>query len=277
MAQNAADSAPETVLLWPDGAPGSLGADAEDKPLVEVYRPATGANRVAVLVCPGGGYRRVADQGEGRQVAAWLSERGFTAFVLHYRVAPYGYPHAWNDARRAMRLIRSRAEQWNVDADQIGALGFSAGGHLAALLGTRFDGGEAQSTDAIERASCRPDWLALIYPLITFEEPYTDTASRARQLGETPAPDLIKELSAEQQVTARTPPTFLVCTDDDRLPPENSLLFYGALRKASVPAELHVFKEGGHGYGLGTKSQTSLASWPALFTQWMKPNKPNEK
>lgn len=271
--ESAMSQTPDTLLLWPDGAPGALGNAAEDRPSLDVYRPAQKTTLTAVLVCPGGGYRRVADKGEGRQVALWLSERGIAAFVLHYRINTsehlYGYPQAWNDARRALRLIRSHAAQWNVDADHIGAMGFSAGGHLAALLGPRFDEGDAQATDAIERVSCRPDRLALIYPLITFEDPSTDPASREMQLGAAPSPELIQELSAEKQVTSRTPPTFLVCTDDDRLPPENSVLFYGALRRAKVPAELHDFAKGGHGYGLGLKSNEALAGWPALFLKWL--------
>ncbi len=261
----------EFHLLWPDGAPGALGSEPVDKPKITVYRaPASKANGAAVVVCPGGGYVVVASDHEGKQVAEWLNSLGVTAFVLQYRVGPrYHHPAPLQDAQRAIRLVRTRAAEWGVDPARVGILGFSAGGHLASTAGTHFDQGRPDATDPVERPGSRPDFLILGYPVISLVHPSVHKGSRDNLLGNDPDPNLLASLSNETQVTALTPPTFLFHTDEDTgVPAEHSLLFYEALRRAQVPAELHVFVKGPHGVGLAPKDP-ALAAWPGLCGAWM--------
>jgi acetyl esterase/lipase len=263
---------PETRLLWPNGAPGALGAEDADKPSLTLYLPpAEKAAGTAVVVCPGGGYGTLAVDHEGRQIGEWLNARGVAAFVLKYRLGPrYHHPAPLQDAQRALRTVRAQAAAFHVAPDRIGIWGFSAGGHLASTAGTHFDAGDPGSADPIERASSRPDFLILAYPVITMELQYTHKGSRRNLLGDQPDPQLVEDLSNEQRVTARTPPAFLFFTDDDpAVPVENGVLFYQALHKAGVPAEIHIYQHGPHGVGLAQKDPV-LSTWPGLLDNWLK-------
>jgi acetyl esterase/lipase len=264
--------APQIELLWPGGAPGAVGAEDADKPAIGIFRAAAGrATGAGVVVCPGGSYGFLALDHEGRQVGEWLSSIGVTAFVLRYRVAPrYHHPAPLQDVLRAIRTVRARAADWAVDPARVGVLGFSAGGHLASSAGTHFDAGNADAADPVDRVGSRPDFMILAYPVITFEPPYAHIASRTNLLGPDADPKLVLSFCNEKQVTARTPPTFLFHTDEDTgVPPENSILFYRALRTAMVPAELHVFTQGGHGLGLGAPGRP-LSAWPGLAATWLR-------
>jgi acetyl esterase/lipase len=257
--------------LWPDGAPGAQGNRDADSPTLTVYLPPKDkATGTAVVICPGGGYRNLAMDHEGHQVARWLNSLGAAAFIVKYRLAPYRHPAPLSDAQRAIRTVRARAGEWGVAPGRVGILGFSAGGHLASTAATHFDGGRADAEDPVERQSCRPDFAVLAYPVISLTEACTHKGSRDNLLGPQPDAKLLKGLSNETQVTAKTPPTFLVHTAEDKaVPPENSLLFFQALRKAGVPAELHVYEKGAHGLGLG-KPGTPFASWPARCEEWLR-------
>ncbi len=248
---------PRTELLWPEGAPGAIGNEDADKPSLAVY-PAVQPNGAAVLVCPGGGYVHLAADHEGRQIAEWFNALGVTAFVLKYRLAPrYRHPAMIEDARRAMRIIRSRAKEFGIDPARVGVMGFSAGGHLASTLSTHFQEGE------------RPDFAILCYPVISFTTRYTHSGSMRALLGDPPDPALVWELSNELRVTSQTPPTFLFHTNADTgVPSENSVLYYLALRRAGVPAELHIYQEGRHGVGLAPKDPV-LSTWPARLRDWL--------
>jgi enterochelin esterase family protein len=262
---------PKNVLLWPHGAPGAVGDTPADQPAITVYTPPPGkANGAAVVICPGGGYGFLASEHEGRQPARWLNERGVTAFVLRYRIAPrYHHPAPMEDVQRALRTVRARAAEWHVDPQRIGVWGFSAGGHLASTAGTHFDSGKADAEDPIDRASCRPDFLILCYPVISMTPPYTHMGSRVNLLGKEADPKLVEQFSNETQVTSQTPPSFLFHTDEDRaVPPENSVLFFLALKKAGVPAELHIYEKGRHGVGLAPRDPI-LSSWPDRLAAWL--------
>lgn len=256
--------APKTELLWPDGAPGALGDEDKDKPSITIYLPdpaqATGA---AVVVCPGGGYGALAMDHEGKQVADWLNSLGIAAFVLKYRLGPkYHHPVEIGDAQRAIRIVRSRAREFNVAPDKIGIMGFSAGGHLASTAATHFS--------VADGINSRPDFAILCYPVVTFHDPYVHKGSRKNLLGDNPDPALVDNLSNETQVTKDTPPTFLFHTNADTgVPAENSVNFYLALRRAGVPAEMHIFEPSRHGVGLAPKDPI-LSYWPGLLANWFR-------
>jgi acetyl esterase/lipase len=256
--------------LWPGGAPGAKGKDPDDIPGGYVYRADKG-NGAAVVVCPGGGYSGLAMNHEGVQIADWLNAQAITAVVLKYRLGPkYNHPVELGDAQRAIRFVRANGNELKVDPKRVGILGFSAGGHLASTAGTHFDSGDKDAKDPIDQLSCRPDFMVLLYPVITFSGPYAHIGSRNNLLGKNPDAKLVDLLSNEKQVTKDTPPTFLVHTSEDSgVRPENSVLFYLALRKNNVPAELHIYEKGRHGLGLGEKS-TPFASWPDRCIAWMK-------
>ena len=261
-----------TVLLWPEGAPGAAGNQDADKPSLSIYLPPPGtSNGTAVVVCPGGGYGGLAVLHEGRQVGYWFSSFGVTAFVLKYRVAPrYRHPAPLTDAQRALRWVRSHAAEFGVAPDRIGIMGFSAGGHLTSSAGTHFDKGNPSSADPIERASCRPDFLILCYPVISFTSEFTHRGSLRNLLGDNPDPKLVESLSSEKQVTADTPPAFLFHTSSDTgVPPQNSVLFYLALHEKGVPAEMHIYESGPHGVGLAP-FEPALSTWPDRLKDWMK-------
>jgi acetyl esterase/lipase len=268
----AAGAAAKTILLWPDGAPGAMGNEDIDRPTLTVYLP-TGANatKTGVVVAPGGSYMHLSMEKEGSAVAEWLNARGVAAFVLQYRLGPkYHHPVQLGDAQRAIRMVRANAAEYGIAADHIGMWGFSAGGHLAATAGTKFDAGNPAAADLVERQGSRPDFLILAYPVITFEEPYAHAGSRKYLLGDDPDPAVVQSLSAELQVTKDTPPTFLFSTTEDKtVPPMNSVMFYSALVKAGVPAEMHIFQHGAHGAGLAA-ANPELSVWPDLVAKWMR-------
>ncbi len=268
-------AAPKTELLWPDGAPGAKGTEPKDRPTLTVWLPEKEkATSTAVVVCPGGGYAHLATDHEGRQIAQWYNSMGIAAFVLEYRHRGRGYAHPapLQDAQRAIRTVRARAEEFGIDPTHIGIMGFSAGGHLASSAGTHFDEGQPDATDPIEKVSCRPDFMILCYPVIGFDRPYTHRGSQHNLLGKEADAKLVESMSSERQVTSKTPPTFLWSTDGDRgVPSENSVAFYLALRKAGVPAELHVYQVGRHGLGLAQK-QSGTATWPLQCENWLRNN-----
>jgi acetyl esterase/lipase len=204
-------------------------------------------------------------------VANWLNSLGMTAFVLKYRLGPrYHHPVELEDAQRSIRLVRSRAKEFGIAPDRLGIMGFSAGGHLASTAGTHFDAGNTAAADAIDRVSSRPDFLVLGYPVISFTTPYTHQGSLHNLLGDNPDPKLVESLSSELQVTPQTPPTFIFQTNADTVvPAENSVLFYLALRKNKVPAELHIFEHGPHGVGLASRDP-ALSMWPVLLANWLR-------
>ena len=241
--------------LWPDGAPGALGQQDKDIPTLTPYWPdpakATGA---AIVICPGGGYGGLAPH-EGRDYARFLNESGIAGFVLKYRLGSGGYRHPvmLQDAARAVRLVRARAGEWKLDSHRIGIMGSSAGGHLASTLLTHFDAGKPEAADLVERQSSRPDLGILCYAVITMGQ-FTHQGSKANLLGKDPAPELVRELSNELQVTKDTPPCFVWHTyEDGAVPVENSLQYAEALRRAGVPFDLHIYQKGPHGLGLGTR------------------------
>jgi len=271
---------PEVIPLWPHGAPGALGKEPADIPTLTIFRPdpakATGA---AVVICPGGGYGFLAVEHEGSEVATWLNSLGIAGVMLKYRLAPkYHHPAMINDANRAIRTVRAKAEEWHLDPHKIAILGFSAGGHLASTAGTHYDLGKPDAEDPIERVSSRPDRMILVYPVIAIATPFGHTGSRDNLLGKNPSKELLASLSNETQVTKDTPPTFLAHTNSDAaVPAENSLLFALELRKNKVPVELHLFEKGQHGLGLGTgwekghiAPEPAFQAWPGLCATWLR-------
>jgi acetyl esterase/lipase len=240
-------------------------------PTLTVFLPAAGkGNGTGVVVCPGGGYTHLAMTHEGADVAKWLNSLGITAFVLKYRlpsdetmvdktIGPL------QDAQRAIQLVRQRAGEWGVDAGKVGILGFSAGGHLASTAGTHF----SQTTiDNSAQVSLRPDFMILLYPVISFSDSIGHLGSRESLIGKHPDPAMIVAYSNERQVTPQTPPTFIIHAEDDKtVPVMNSLDFYEALVKNGVPAEMHVYPKGGHGWGLW--NALSKEQWPDECARWM--------
>lgn len=258
--------------LWPDGAPLAKGTDPGDIPSITIHMPNGHNTGAAVVICPGGGYGHLALGHEGRDIAAWLNSLGITGIVLEYRMSAGGYHHPvpLMDVGRAIRTVRSRAGTLGIDPSRVGVMGFSAGGHLASTAGTHFDRGDASSHDPVERMSSRPDFMILCYPVIAFGEPYTHKGSQKNLIGGDPSGELVRSLSSEKQVTADTPPAFLFHTDEDKaVPAENSVMFYLALRRAEVPAELHVYRPGRHGIGLGT-DVPGTDGWPEACAAWMR-------
>ncbi|MCB1128536.1 MAG: alpha/beta hydrolase, partial [Verrucomicrobiae bacterium] len=233
----------DAVLLWPAGAPGALGDRDQDQPSMTPYlADPTLATGAAIVVCPGGGYGRLAAH-EGPDYARWLNQQGVSAFVLKYRLGSAGYRHPamLQDAARAVRLVRHRAADWKVDPQRVGIMGSSAGGHLASTLVTHFDDGRPEADDPVERLSSRPDLGILCYAVITMGE-FTHQGSRRNLLGEAPTEALITLLSNERQVSPGTPPCFVWHTwEDQAVPVENSLQFAAALRRAGVPFDLHIY------------------------------------
>ena len=264
-------SQPVTEPLWVKGVPLAAGDEEADRPTVTIYpAPAEIANGASVVICPGGAYVMLAMDHEGYQVAEWLNSIGVTAFVLKYRLAPrYRHPVPLLDAQRAIRFVRANVRRWNLDAARIGILGFSAGGHLASTAGTHYDGGNPNAEDPIDRVSSRPDFMILVYPVISFTTAYVHSFSQKMLIGENPSPELIENLSNEKQVDRDTPPTFLMHTSRDTgVPAENSILFYMALHRAGVPAEMHVYEPGRHGFGLAPQDP-ALSAWKDRCRDWL--------
>ena len=265
---------PREIKLWPDGAPEAVGTEPADVPTLTLY-PASGrSNRhCGIVICPGGGYGHLAVEHEGMDIAAWFNSQGISAYVLKYRLAPrYKHPAPLQDVQRAIRYVRSHADELKIQPNRIGVLGFSAGGHLASTAATHFDPGQSAAHDRIEQASCRPDFAILCYPVITFTDAVTHRGSRRNLLGENPSEEMIELLSSEKQVTAETPPTFLFHTwEDTGVPPLNSVLVYQAMLKHGVKGELHIFQPGRHGVGLGLDIP-GTGQWNQLAVQWIKSN-----
>ena len=264
----------ETIRLWPGDAPEAKGKACEDTPTLTIFEPQRGhENGSAVVVLPGGAYVNLAANLEGRQIADWFTSRGFRAFILSYRLSSDGYllPVPLLDARRAIQTVRARARDYHINPNRIAVIGFSAGGHLAALSATQFIPGNPEAEDPIDRVSSRPDLLVLGYPWIGAIS--TDTShlsycklfnvmDRCEALRTAYSPDLF--------VTKETPPTFLFHTfNDGTVPVEQPLRFYEALVKAGVPSELHILANGSHGVGLG-KGDASLDQWPGLLETWLR-------
>ncbi len=262
---------PEPVALWANGAPGALGSSEEDTPTIAAFIPAANPTKTAVVIAPGGGYQHLSMVKEGSDVAAWLNAHGVAAFVLRYRLGmKYHSPIELGDAQRAIRTVRANAAKYGIAPDHIGMWGFSAGGHLTASAGTLFDAGNAAAADPIEQQSSRPDFLILSYPVITMEDPYVHKGSRTYLLGDAPTQAEMDSMSPELHVTAQTPPTFLFTTTDDRtVPVLNSVMFYSALVKAGVPAEMHIFQHGAHGSGLAP-ANPQLRPWTDMLIKWMR-------
>jgi acetyl esterase/lipase len=268
---------PQPQPLWPNVAPASVGDPAANQPSLTAYLPpADKATGTAVVVCPGGGYGALAVDHEGKQIADWLNARGVAAFVLRYRIVVKDkrpsplHPAPMLDVQRALRTVRANAKEFGVRPDRVGVWGFSAGGHLASTAATHFDAGKADSTDPVEQVSCRPDFAILGYAVISLDTAVSHSGSRRNLLGPNPDPGLVEQLSNDKQVTKDTPPTFLFHTDEDKaVPPMNSVLFYAALKKHGVPAELHIYEHGRHGVGLGTGDPV-LSTWPQRLEDWLK-------
>jgi acetyl esterase/lipase len=262
----------KSLNVYPGAVPGALGHANADSPTIDVYLPASNPTHSAVLVIPGGGYSNVVADREGAAPAEWLVQHGIAAFVLHYRVAPYRYPAPIADAERAMRLLRSRADEFGFSSNHLGAWGFSAGGHIASILATLSDNGVQASPDPVEHTSDRPDFVILAYPVISMKAAFGHADSREHLLGAIPSPALVALLSAEDHVTPATPPAFVFTTnDDDVVPSQNSMLFVSACQRAGVPVEFHMFEHGHHGVDIA-KQLPALHLWTLLLESWMQQN-----
>ncbi|NWK94615.1 alpha/beta hydrolase [Sphingobium lactosutens] len=279
----------EIIELWPGTPPGDTGArivrkiddqskdptkpdrfvTGIDRPVLVVCRPAR-PNGAAMLVAPGGGYGFLSYDNEGASQAAWLNARGITAFILLYRLPGEGWARhedvPLQDAQRAMRIIRAGAVQFGVDKSRIGVLGFSAGGHLAGSLATRHGETIYTPVDAADREDARPDVAGLIYPVVSLDAPFTHGGSRDNLLGEGAGADMRRARSVEMRVDASTPPLFLVhATDDGLVPPANSIALFQAMQAAKRPVALHIFEDGGHGFGVRLPRMMQASAWPELF------------
>jgi len=264
-----------TLPLWPAGAvPGSKGTNDADIPTLTTYPAARSSQaQPAMVILPGGGYGGLAGH-EGRDYALFLNREGVHGFVVKYRLGSQGYRHPsmLQDAARAVRWVRAHAAEWGVDPDRIGIMGSSAGGHLASTLLTHHDGGDAQSSDLVERMSSRPNLGVLCYAVISMG-PFSHAGSRRNLLGENPSSELIEDLSNENRVSATTPPVFIwSLRDDGAVPIENSMSFATACRRYKVPFELHLYDGKPHGIGLGAKppSFENPHVWTADLLAWLK-------
>ena len=283
----------ETIPLWPHEAPGLVDLALAEvtierskdpsvpdraltgirRPRLDVFRPAK-PNGAAMLVIPGGGYARVVVDKEGYEIAPWFAERGITAFVLFYRLPAEGWRDPANtplaDAQRSVRLIRARAPAYGIDPARVGAMGFSAGGHLCADLAVRHARRVYDAVDAADRLDARPALAAPIYPVVSMEPGIAHMGSRANLIGESPTDSFVAEHSPDQQVTQSTPPCFLVHAEDDAtVPVANTFTLRAALKGAEVPVETHLFERGGHGFGWGRRTAGLPAHlWPELWWMW---------
>lgn len=263
---------PERIALWPDDAPLGNGEHDATGAHITVYQPTCEAsNRPAIVICPGGGYEGLVVGPEGHGIAKWLTEHEMAAIVLEYRL-PHGRPFVpLLDAQRAIRKVRSSCGQWNIDPGKVGVMGFSAGGHLASTLGTHFDRGDPEAADPVDRMSCRPDFMVLVYPVITMGE-RTHSGSRNNLLGRDPKPELVQLFSNERQVTNGTPRTFLAhAMDDVSVVPENSQMFYDALQVHNVAAEYVRLPNGGH--GLHGYQGAMWDTWQTKCLEWLSSQK----
>ena len=278
---------PFTLQLWSGKIPGAVnGAEKKwpkpseegrcieriSNPELEVFLPATGNETgTAVLIMPGGGYGKVCIYHEGYELAKWFAEKGIAGIVLKYRLPSDEIMKdksigPLQDAQEAMRVIRSNAQKWNINPKKVGVMGFSAGGHLASTLSTHYQENVYESQ---YKSSARPNFSILIYPVISFDEGITHMGSRVSLIGKAPDSTTVKRFSNELQVTKDTPPAFLVhSADDNAVPVMNSIRYFEALQQHQVPAELHIYQRGGHGYGVGEKDSAESA-WPQACLKWM--------
>ena len=279
----------EKINVWPESIPGSINdslykeIDLSNEtglyriskvkiPTLTVFKPPEGkADSTAVLICPGGGYVHLAYAKEGVAVAKWLNSLGITAFVLKYRLPSDSIMKDKTvgplmDAQKAMRIIRGDAKKWNINPAKIGVIGFSAGGHLASTLCTHYNE-KVYNSDTV---SARPDFSILGYPVISMEAGITHMGSRVNLLGENPAEEEVIKYSNDQQVNRDTPPAFLFLAEDDHtVPIQNSINYFKALSKFKIPAELHIYEKGGHGFGLADKGGTE-SGWTKACEHWLK-------
>ncbi|WP_036384267.1 alpha/beta hydrolase [Muricauda sp. MAR_2010_75] len=284
-------SAQDTIMpLWPNKIPNQEASNEKERvetdrfdwvtnvqqPTIEVYLPTkSNANGQAVVIFPGGGYYGLAYDWEGIDMAKALNSKGVAGIVVKYRlpisksivegkeVVPL------QDAQRAMRLVKSKAAEWNISEGKIGIMGFSAGGHLASTLGTHYDDTVYEKQDEADELSARPDFMALIYPVISMDNETTHSGSKGALLGENPSDELANRFSANKNVTKDTPPAFLLhAQDDDAVPVENSILMFSALKKEGIPVTMHIYSKGGHGFSLALKDQR-LKNWISLLYDWL--------
>jgi acetyl esterase/lipase len=264
-------------LLWPDGAPGALGDGDADKPTLTIFLPPREKSAgTGVVILPGGGYVSCSMEKEGYRPALWFNERGVAAFVVRYRTnnatcTSYKHPSPIQDARRAMRIVRSRASQLGFESDKLGLMGYSAGGHLAASVATHWQDKIEDGKDNLAPSfSTKPDFLMLIYPVVTMLDPFVHAGSRKSLLCDYPPVKVMEEWSCQRKVTGETPPTFLVSTWEDKsVPAENSIEFYNAMRKWRVPGELHVYEKGPHGFGMNPGFGPA-SNWPDRLDEWLR-------
>ncbi len=267
-AASAVAAEPLRLTLWPDEAPLGEGKSEKVKVAITVHLPAPEkATGTAMVICPGGGYGGRVVEGEGHGIARWLNAHGIAGVVLEYRLPAGNYHRPMLDAQRAIRVVRSHAAEWKIDPRRIGIVGFSAGGHLASTAGTHFDAGNDKSADPVERQSCRPDFMVLVYPVITMGEK-SHGGSRKNLLGATPSAELIDLFSNEKQVTAKTPPAFLTHARTDAVVPvAHSQMFHEALKAKGIAAELQEFPKGNHGYN-GYKGE-EWDAWQKRSLEWL--------
>jgi acetyl esterase/lipase len=257
------------VAYWPDRVVTgitrpNLTAFVPDKP-----------NGTVVIAAPGGAYARIVLDKEAAEMARWLNPYGVTVLLMQYRLPAEGHANGRDvplqDAQRAVRLVRQNAKAWGLDPNKVGFLGASAAGHMGAMLGAKFDRKVYEPVDAADTLSARPDFLLLLYPVVSMETGLTHLESRTNLLGKDPSPELIKAYSADQQVTKNSPPTFVVLAENDSaVPAANGIAYHNALKALGVPTELHVFKEGEHGFGIRDARQLPVSNWPNLAANWLK-------
>lgn len=280
----------ETISLWNENIPNRIETDEKEtypdrnvyfiatvqKPTIEVFLPShRNATGQAVVICPGGGYHGLAYNWEGREIAKWYNSKGIAAIVLKYRLPnsksiKTSFEAPLQDAQRAIRLVRHNAKKWKIKPNKIGIMGFSAGGHLASTLGTHFDKANKFQETEIDKLSARPDFMVLLYPVVTMKLDYTHKGSKTALLGQNPSEELITAFSNELQVKENTPPTFIVHAQDDKaVPVENSLQLYKALKDAKIPTEMHLYPHGGHGFSLAI-GKGQLEKWPDRLYEWLK-------
>jgi acetyl esterase/lipase len=281
------------LFLWENSAPGSdkltfteiVEEDASDnnyreRVFTSILKPSIipmfpeNPNGTAVVICPGGGYQKVVIDKEGFEAGRWLNNLGITVFILKYRLPCEGHDNRYlvplQDAQRAVKIIKSKAGEWKINPQKIGIMGFSAGGHLASTLSTKYSFSTYESADEIDRLDARINFQILVYPVITMNPAIGHQGSTENLLGENSMGKLKEDFSNELQVTSDTPEAFIIHADDDNsVPSENSILFYQSLKRMKINAELHIFRNGGHGFGL-RKADSPIGIWPYLCGIWLK-------
>ena len=269
--KDASDAKPneaKRVSLWAGQAPIGDGTTEDADAWITVHSPASKGDGTAIIICPGGGYGGLVVGPEGHGIAAWLNQHGITGVVLEYRLPAGRHAVPLMDAQRAIRTVRAHAEEWDINPDKVGIMGFSAGGHLASTALTHFDRGNARATTVVGRMSCRPDFAILVYPVVTFGDK-THSGSKHNLLGKDPSPELVQYYSNELQVTEDTPPAFLAhALDDAPVPPENSRSLFAALQAKGIPSKYLELPSGGH--GLNGYKGPMWDAWQEQSLAWLK-------